>query len=181
MANSPSGGDVLIEGGTYTNNSNLFGTLPLGPLQLNGGPTRTHALLPGSPAIDAGNNTGAPVFDQRGFPRIANGIVDIGTFEVQYTRVTTLADSGGGSLRQAIIEANLRPGDDTIVFQTGLTGTIQLNSALPTLSTNIAIVGPGASVLTVRRNTGGDYRLFTINSGVTASISGLTLTEWPPN
>src|SRR5439155_10968009 len=55
----------------------------------NGGPTRTHALLPGSPAIDAGNNAIATVAtDQRGFPRIADGpdadstgTVDIGAFE----------------------------------------------------------------------------------------------------
>ena len=38
----------------------------LGPLQDNGGPTQTMALLPGSPAIDAGDNTDAPEFDQRG-------------------------------------------------------------------------------------------------------------------
>jgi hypothetical protein len=57
----------------------------LGPLTDNGGPTLTHALLPGSPAIDAGDNTGAPEWDQRGpgFPRIVNGTVDIGAFEVQ--------------------------------------------------------------------------------------------------
>lgn len=58
----------------------------LGPLVNNGGPTLTHALLPGSPAIDAGNNANAPgPFDQRGpgFLRIVNGIVDIGSFEVQ--------------------------------------------------------------------------------------------------
>ncbi len=61
----------------------------LGPLQNNGGPTETMALLPGSPAIDAGPN---PVpsfptneFDQRGdgFTRVVNGTVDIGAFEVQ--------------------------------------------------------------------------------------------------
>jgi hypothetical protein len=57
----------------------------LSPLQNNGGPTLTHALLPGSPAIDAGDNTSATDFDQRGpgFPRIVNGIIDIGAFEVQ--------------------------------------------------------------------------------------------------
>jgi hypothetical protein len=57
----------------------------LGPLQDNSGPTLTHALLPGSPAIDAGDNTGATDYDQRGpgFPRIVNGIIDIGAFEVQ--------------------------------------------------------------------------------------------------
>jgi hypothetical protein len=59
----------------------------LGPLADNGGPTQTHALLPGSPAIDAGDNADAPEFDQRGpgFPRIVNGIIDIGSFEVQST------------------------------------------------------------------------------------------------
>jgi hypothetical protein len=57
----------------------------LGPLADNGGPTPTMALLPGSPAIDAGDNTDAPMWDQRGpgFHRIVNGIIDIGAFEVQ--------------------------------------------------------------------------------------------------
>ena len=59
----------------------------LGPLQDNGGPTFTHALLPGSPAINAGNPafTPPPFFDQRGpgFDRVVSGRVDIGSFEVQ--------------------------------------------------------------------------------------------------
>ena len=56
----------------------------LGPLQNNGGPTFTHALLPGSPAINAGNNANIPegiTTDQRGEPRIVGGTVDIGAFE----------------------------------------------------------------------------------------------------
>ncbi len=63
----------------------------LGSLADNGGPTQTIALLPGSPAIDAGSNnlavdptTGQPlVYDQRGagFPRIVDNTVDIGAFE----------------------------------------------------------------------------------------------------
>src|SRR5205823_5578499 len=59
----------------------------LGPLQDNGGPTFTHALLAGSPAIDAGDPAfvGPPDYDQRGvgFPRVVNGRIDIGAFEVQ--------------------------------------------------------------------------------------------------
>jgi hypothetical protein len=56
----------------------------LGPLQNNGGPTLTHALLPGSPAIDAGdpNVSGSPPTDQRGtgFPRILNNRIVTVTF-----------------------------------------------------------------------------------------------------
>jgi hypothetical protein len=59
----------------------------LGPLAANGGRTKTMALLPGSLAIDAGVNAGAPDTDQRGFARKKDGngdslaIVDIGAFE----------------------------------------------------------------------------------------------------
>ncbi|HCO25754.1 MAG: hypothetical protein CME31_18660 [Gimesia sp.] len=58
-------------------------------LRDNGGDTKTHALLPGSLAIDAGDNSyvinSGMEFDQRGagFSRIVNGTVDIGAFEVQ--------------------------------------------------------------------------------------------------
>ncbi|MGA8276951.1 MAG: choice-of-anchor Q domain-containing protein [Rhodanobacteraceae bacterium] len=52
-------------------------------LAANGGPTRTHALRPQSPAIDAGNNAFTSAFDQRGpgFPRISGAAPDIGAFE----------------------------------------------------------------------------------------------------
>ena len=59
----------------------------LGPLQDNGGPTRTHRPYPESPAIDAGDPsfTPPPFYDQRGpgFDRVVNGRIDIGSFEVQ--------------------------------------------------------------------------------------------------
>ncbi|MGE5303215.1 MAG: choice-of-anchor Q domain-containing protein [Alphaproteobacteria bacterium] len=59
----------------------------LGPLQDNGGPTFTEALLPGSPAIDAGDPkfTPPPYYDQRGpvFWRMRNNRIDVGSFEVQ--------------------------------------------------------------------------------------------------
>jgi len=79
---SDNGGGYLNGPGDQINTDPL-----LGPLQDNGGPTLTHALLPGSPAFDAGdpNFTPPPFYDQRGpsFPRVVNGRIDIGSFEVQ--------------------------------------------------------------------------------------------------
>ena len=83
-------------GGYLTGPGDQLNTDPLlGPLQDNGGPTRTHALLPGSPAIDAGdpNFTPPPVYDQRGpgYPRVVNGRIDKGSFEVQAASPTPTA------------------------------------------------------------------------------------------
>jgi hypothetical protein len=84
--------------------------------------------------------------------------------------VNNLASSGTGSLATCIANAN---SGDTIMFSPGFTGTITLTSGL-TISTNLTITGPGASSLTVNGNQ--QDTVFTINSGVTASISGLTIT-----
>ena len=63
---------------------NLVGVDPrLGGLKDNGGPTLTHALLWGSPAIDSGSSDGAPNTDQRGVGRPQGLNVDIGAFEFQ--------------------------------------------------------------------------------------------------
>ena len=93
--------------------SNLIGTTVnqinpmLGPLQDNGGPTETMALLPGSPAIGAGNANlavvanGVPLqSDQRGqgYPRTTNGTVDIGAHESETWTITTLTSSSDPSL-----------------------------------------------------------------------------------
>ena len=59
----------------------------LGPLQDNGGPTRTHALSPGSPALNAGKVSAAVSFDQRGFPRVVGSKPDIGAFEFDPDRI----------------------------------------------------------------------------------------------
>ena len=98
------GGVVISDGYNLTNDAGVLNTNGgiggfngpgdqintdpmVGPLQDNGGPTFTHALLPGSPAIDSGdpNFTPPPFYDQRGpgFDRVRNGRIDVGSFEVQ--------------------------------------------------------------------------------------------------
>ncbi|QLE58891.1 S-layer family protein [Nostoc sp. TCL26-01] len=114
-----------IQGTVNGNNYNLIGSLAgasgtvgtgtdivnpnpgLSPLQNNGGLTLTHALLPGSPAINAGNSSLIPAdiqdldgdgdtteptpYDQRGLTRVVGGTVDIGAFEVQSAALPTLS------------------------------------------------------------------------------------------
>jgi len=82
------GGGYLMSPGDQINTNPI-----VGPLQDNGGPTFTHALLPGSPAVDGGDPsfTSPPDYDQRGlgFPRVMNSRIDIGSFEVQSTSSPT--------------------------------------------------------------------------------------------
>ena len=82
------GGDT--SGVTDLGNNLIGGTPLLAPLANYGGPTQTMALLPGSPAINAGTSTGAPATDQRGISRV--GAVDIGAFE---SRGFTIAATNG--------------------------------------------------------------------------------------
>jgi hypothetical protein len=108
-------GNTAFSGGmTHGVNGNIVGNNGVGIIQVNtvinttlannGGPTFTHALVSGSPARNAGNNSLAAddignvlVNDQRGpgFPRIVSGIVDIGSFEAP------LPDSDGDGVPDA--------------------------------------------------------------------------------
>jgi CSLREA domain-containing protein len=90
------GGNNLDSGATCgwgsTNGSQSNANPKLGPLASNGGPTKTMALLPGSPAIDAGADPGCPATDQRGKPRPQGAHCDIGAYESP--TVTTLKSVG---------------------------------------------------------------------------------------
>ena len=118
VSNSPSGDDcsgTITDGGHNISSDDTCGFDPangsmpntdplLGPLQDNGGPTWTHALLPGSPAIDAGDDAQCPPTDQRGVPRPIDGdgdgvaICDIGSFEFeQGITLQPLNQSGSGA------------------------------------------------------------------------------------
>ena len=93
-------------------------------------------------------------------------------------RVTRLSDTGSGDgfrgdLRYCISKVNAEPGEDRIIFT--VNGAIDLNRALPGLTGDLIIDGPGAEHITVRRAGEADYRIFTIPSGVTVQIFGLTI------
>lgn len=99
--------------------------------------------------------------------------------------VNTLHDSGSptgsglsGDLRYAITMADANPGS-RIIF--AVTGTIHLASNLPDLSADVTLDGPGTADLTVDGSEASDEGsildgVFNVDNGVTASISGLTIT-----
>jgi predicted outer membrane repeat protein len=95
----------------------IRGVPHLAPLANNGGPTRTHALMPGSPAIDAGDPSivfGPNQFDARGAPfvRVVGARIDIGAFELQTSAASADFDDDADA-----------DGADFLAWQRGLGAT----------------------------------------------------------
>jgi Ca2+-binding RTX toxin-like protein len=171
----------------------------VGPLHSNGGTTLTHALLFGSPARDGGANAGVSAADQRGFSRRIDGdgdgisTVDIGAFEYGLT-VNSFNDTvdinpgdfssadvdGNSTLRAAIMEANARPGEDSILC---LPGTYRLtlagrdeNNALTgdlDITDSLTIIGAGDGTTFI--DAGGLDRIFHVFAGTSLQLEGVTL------
>lgn len=178
----------------------------LGQLGSYGGPTQTIPLLLGSLAVGGGGKGlalgGTPDFngnlplvplttDQRGpgFSRLYNGTIDIGAFQSQLAparvtfTVTTTADSGTGSLRQALLDNNVLGGGNTISFALPPAATITLSSGELLVVQDVTIVGPGASSLAVSGNHASRAFAFYGHSytlpykGGASSVSGLTIED----
>jgi len=98
--------------------------------------------------------------------------------------VSSLADSGPGTLRAAIAQADMDTTPDTIAFAPGVTGTITLASALPDLSAAITLEGPGPSLLRVARSAAPGtpaFRILSVPAGAEVTVSGLTLSGGQDN
>ncbi|HEX5709115.1 MAG TPA: Calx-beta domain-containing protein [Pyrinomonadaceae bacterium] len=86
------------------------------------------------------------------------------------------ADAGGAcTLPAAVFEANFLAGHDQITFS--VTGTINLTNGIPELSSDMTITGPGAALLTVRRDSGGLYSVINVGVGANVNISGITISN----
>jgi len=87
--------------------------------------------------------------------------------------VTNLANSGLGSLRQAVLNANAAAGADDVAFAPGLTGTITITSGEIVISDPLVVHGPGIGVLTI---SGNDlFRIFYLEKPSVAAPIDVTL------
>jgi hypothetical protein len=145
-------------------------TIPAGPTPGASDGTYSLALQPNQ------------VFDSSGLAVLAG---PLGTFRTSTFVVTSLADSGPGTLRNIITQADtLTSSINTVLFDPSLFTSgavlIPLWTALPTITTSMAIVGPGSGTLTVTRdpNTTASFPIVAVAAPVSrlVAISGLTVT-----
>jgi hypothetical protein len=172
--------------GSLTNgvNGNIVGTQynpMLGPLQNNGGPTDTMALLPGSPAIGAGSTaliavdpaTGLPIAtDQRGEPRTVNGMVDIGAYEAQDESTTTTVTAAPSTS----VAGQFVTFTATVAPQTGgavPAGTVQFEINGSDFGSPVPLVNASATSTAISSLSVGSYAISAVyTSDSTADFSG---------
>ena len=199
---NPAGGNVVSEAGGVFNSlgHNLFSDTPdvaldptdltntdplLGPLADNGGPTFTQALLPGSPAIDAGAPVAGVSTDQRGISRPQGIAPDIGAFECRgFTIAVVQGDSQRASAGSAfpeplVVRVSSPFGEPVAGGQ--VTFTAPPSGASAVLKTNPTTIGAdGQAAVTAAANSiGGTYTVTVRAAG--ATDVALTLTNLSPS
>ena len=185
--------------GTDNPNGDLVGTsfTPvhplLGALQNNGGPTRTRALLPGSLAIDAGDNcvtlasssggclTTPLSTDQRGFSRQVNMIVDIGAFESRgftFSATSGTPQSTPVNTRFAplVVTVSSAAGDPVaggfVIFRSPTSGaTAIFDTGTNDILISINASGQASTTPTANGIAGGPYNATATINGIASSAS----------
>jgi RHS repeat-associated protein len=162
----------------------------LAALANNGRSTETCALLPGSPAIDAGDDTAAPTMDQRGYPRI--GTSDIGSFEygswIPFVEASGSTASLDGNVGLFVIGGPLQPVSSPYTVNFTISGSasngvdyayITNSAVIPTGSQNTRILVrgiPGAFAgtpksLTLTLASGTNYQITPQDTFITGTVT----------
>jgi hypothetical protein len=154
----------------------------LGPLQENGGPTRTQAFsLPGSPALDAAHTTDCPTTDQRGVTRPQGTACDIGALEAATPTATTTTAKKITPI-SATVTGTLTPNTllatpSTFAFQYGTTPSLGQTTPTPTSPTASATTPVTAHLAQLRPKTTYYFRLLATNAdGATSTGTERTFT-----
>ena len=171
-----------------TNNNIVLTSLAglgLAPLGFYGGPTQTIALLPGSAAIGAGIAVSGLTTDQRGLPRIVDGVVDIGAFESSgFSLAITTGNDQSTSVGTAFpnaLQVTVTPknaGDPVNGGVVTFTPPASGPGATLTPSAPVTIASGSASVMATANGTAGDPYLVTAATTGASSVS-FTLTNNP--
>ena len=170
--------------------SDLTGTIAsplnplLAPLGNYGGPTQTMALLPGSPAINAGTSgAGTPATDQRGLGRV--GGADIGAFESQGFTIAVTSGSGQATFISTAFAAPLvatvtanNPSEPVAGGQVTFTPPVSGASATITGSPATISAAGKASVTATANGIKGTYNVTATARGITTPAN-FSLTNGP--
>jgi uncharacterized repeat protein (TIGR01451 family) len=174
-------------GFTNGTNGNLVGAAGsplnalLAPLGNNGGLTQTMALLPGSPAVNAGTSTGAPTTDQRGISRV--GAVDIGAFESRGFTISVFSGSPqtatilspfASPLIASVNGVGGEPVNGGIVLFTAPAANASAVLTGGGATTTITIAGGQASTNATANGTAGSYNVVASANGATPASFSLT-------
>lgn len=183
ILNSTSSNNLFVAGGTGvpTNGVNgnkvvpSIGSLKLAPLASNGGPTKTIALLTGSPAINAGKPTNV-IVDQRGLTRDLQP--DIGAFELAVVgapSITVSPQSQSVSVGQTVTFSSAASGSPvpTVQWQVSTNGGSTFTNLAGATSTSYSFT----ATLT---QTNYQYRAVFTNSNGSSTTAIATLTVAPP-
>jgi hypothetical protein len=200
--------NTIVSGGTAPTNSNCFtkGTLTssghnledtspsqcglgasgdlvgvnpqLGPLQDNGGPADTQALLTGSPAIDHGLNSACPSTDERGVSRPQGAACDIGAYEVAPPHATTGLANGVSSTDATLTGQAANPGAQaaTVYFKYGTTTAYGSQVPAQSLGALVAATGVSAALSGLKPKTTYHYELVVVNPDGTSAGADQTFT-----
>ncbi len=188
IANPAAGGNCfgsLIDGGNNLAfpDTSCGSSIPpldpkLGPLQNNGGPTATQALLPGSAALDVGNNTTCAPTDQRGVPRPQGSACDIGAYERGAT--TLHVAPAGNDTADCLTDATACRTIGTAIGKASPGDTVSIAAGrYPehlVLGKSLSLVGQSQDT-TIIDGSGGSVQTVSIFGATTITLTGVTVSN----
>ena len=157
----------------------------LAALADNGGPTKTRALEPGSPALDAvpASGAGCAATDQRGVARPQQAACDIGAYEHAPPGVTT-GDATGVSSGAATLQGQVNPNAraSSYHFEFGTTTAYGTSTASQTTGAGVSPEAVAATIAGLVPGTTYHFRLVATNAdGTTAGADRTFVAEGPPD